>query len=91
MILCHSLATNDELTFTKYVRKINARHQENHRDKTAHSLCGLFRNKSFIEATEMIKFKSVKNLFDDAMQLSIACKRELISFDLIKYAIRNSF
>jgi hypothetical protein len=83
MILCHSLATNDELIYTKFNKKIVARHLENRNENLAKQICNHFRNKSFLEALDMIKYKSVKELFDLAMQLSIETKRELVSFDLI--------
>ena len=83
MILCHSLSTNDELSYTKFNRKITLRHQDNRNDPLAHKLTNLFRSKTFLEAIDMIKFKTVKDLFDDALQLSIETKRELVSFDLI--------
>jgi hypothetical protein len=91
MILCHAIATNDELAYTKYLRKISARHMEDLRDKVALQHCNLFKQKELQDAQGMIKFKSVKEIFDKAMQLSIATKRELISFDLINYATRNGF
>ena len=83
MILCHSLSTNDELSYTKFNGKITLRHQDNRNDPLAHKLTNLFRSKTFLEAIDMIKFKTVKDLFDDALQLSIETKRELVSFDLI--------
>jgi hypothetical protein len=67
MILCHAIATNDELAFTKYLRKLNARHLEDLRDKMALQHCNLFRNKELQDAQNMIKFKSVKDIFDKAM------------------------
>ena len=91
MILMHSLSTNDELAFTKYVRKISTRHQEDLKDKLALLLFNTFKGKTMLDALDMIKFKSVKDLFDQAMQMSIETKREIISFDLIKFAIRTGF
>lgn len=91
MILCHSLAINDELVYTKYLRKVTARANDERRDRLAKALVDSFKGKSIIEALEMIKFKTVQDFFDRAMQISIETKRELISFDMIQFAIRSGF
>jgi hypothetical protein len=71
MILCESLANSKELEFTKVMRKISTRHHENRKDKLASTLFNTFKGKSLLEGLDMIKFKSVKDLFDLAMQMSI--------------------
>ena len=91
MILCHSLSINDELIYTKYIRKISTRHKEDRRDRQAHTLTETFKNKSIAEAIEMKRFKTVQDFFDLAMQMSIETQRELVSFDLINFAVRSGF
>ena len=71
MILCHSLAINDELIFTKYNRKIHTRQKEDSRDRQAQTLYETFKGKSLAEAIDMTRFKTIQDHFDLAMQMSI--------------------
>jgi hypothetical protein len=50
-----------------------------------------FKGKSLAEAIDMIRFKTIQDQFDLAMQKSIETQRELVSFDLINFAIRSGF
>ena len=56
MILCHSIATNEDMQFMKFVKKFKLRVIEDRQDFEAREVLEIFQNKDFKEVIELVKY-----------------------------------
>lgn len=86
MVICHSIAVNEELQFVKFLRKVTNYISENPTHAMAKALLDVYGQANFDECDDLVHISSVKILFSEALKFSIDRKRDIVAFDLIQYS-----
>ena len=85
MIICHSIATGDELTFVKFMRNASLQLQEDPNDERCQQVLRLFAGKTFRAARDLHHSQAMRAAMNEALTFSIERKREVIAFDLCQF------
>lgn len=86
MVICHSIAVNEELQFVKFIRKMDDYGIQNPDHPMCKAMLAVYGHVNFDECDELVHVGSVKVLFSEALKFSIDRKRDVVAFDLIQYS-----
>lgn len=91
MVICHSIAQADELTYSKFLLKMRQCLAENPGDKVAKRSINLLDGVPFIEVKAMTVVRAMRLSMNDALNFAIEAKREIIAFDIVAYSKVSRF
>lgn len=91
MILCHSIASDDELQFVKFMRKLGQQLKYDPKDERAGRALRLYAGKPFMEVRNLGPVKKARECMNEALWFAIKSRRETIAFDLIGFAKDSAF
>ena len=86
MVICHAISKLDELTYFKFMKKMNEAFKNDPKDKTAQRIIRLFAGQDFVIVKDMYLMKRFREAFNEALSFAIETKREVICFDLVIFA-----
>ena len=91
MVLCHAIASEDELAFVKAMRKLAQLLRREPQDRVAARALRLFAGKPFLEVRLLGPVKRMRECVNEALWFAIKSRRETIAFDLILFAKDSAF
>ena len=89
MIICHSIATEEELTFVKYLKNLMDYidyAQEGEDISLGRELYKVYSGSRFDEVNDLVHISSVKIFFSEALKFAIGMQKDEIAFNLIQYS-----
>jgi hypothetical protein len=91
MVICHAIAQSDELTFGKFIRKMQIVAARKDADDAAKRTVKLLGDVPFREARQLVDRRDMRACMNDALSFAIETRRETIAFDLINFSNENAF
>jgi hypothetical protein len=73
----------DELTYFKFMKKMNEALKTDRKDATALRVTRLFAGKNFVDVKDLYLMKRFREAFNEAISFAIEAKRDVIAFDII--------
>lgn len=83
MMVCHSIAVNDELNFNKFVKKLKVILSQDPDNDDARDMLRFFVPISWRKIPQFLLLKEVRKFMSQAIQFSIRIKREIITNDIL--------
>lgn len=85
MIVCHAIASGDELTSVKFLAKASLNAIDFPNDEIPKRLLRLFAGKPFADARSQLHDRELKAALNEALAFAIEAKREVVAFDLCQF------
>ena len=85
-MICHSIATFNELKYNQYIEKLGQQLSNDPSDQLALKILDMYTYNNFREIRDMVAIRKVRNFYNRALAYTIKKKRDVIAFDLIKFS-----